>query len=86
MAKMMALEEENKRKDERIQFLESRVDDLEQYSRKQNIVIAGLPSVNRDYADVVADRESDDQVEELGNVSLEKQVLQFCNNKLKPRP
>ena len=43
-------QKEFKQKDEKIQQLEERIDDLEQYTRKDDIVIAGLQTRHLSYA------------------------------------
>ena len=40
----------NLKKDQKIQQLEKRIDDLEQYTRKDNIFIAGLQTTHLSYA------------------------------------
>ena len=77
MKRILILEEDNKKKDERIQTLENKLDDMEQYSKLQNIVISGLPT-RRQYADVVGDTDQDDE----SVPSLELQVIDFFNKKL----
>ena len=53
--------------------LEDRIDDLEQYSRKEDIIITGLP-IHRSVADVVKG-ESVDSLDSEGRNSVEVQVL-----------
>lgn len=70
-----------KEKDKRIEGLEKRIDDLEQYSRMEDVIISGLETKHRTYASTVA-RNKDGEValpEDL--LTLEKQVIQFFESK-----
>lgn len=73
----------NKQRDQRIEFLEQRVDDLEQYSRADDLIITGLETKHQCYARVAnpaADQQGEDApAEELH--TLEKQVVQFLSSK-----
>ena len=61
-----------------------KVDDLEQYSRRENIIITGLKTRHRTYArassQVDNDAQNQNAPEELQN--WEHQVIGFLNNKL----
>lgn len=70
----------NIEKDKRIAELERRVDDLEQYSRINDLIITGIPIKPRSYARAVAADEGD----ELGERevrSVEQQVAAFLQSK-----
>ncbi|XP_056152745.1 1-phosphatidylinositol 4,5-bisphosphate phosphodiesterase epsilon-1 [Lampris incognitus] len=73
-------------KDKKISFLEKRVDDLEQYSRVNDLIISGLKTRHRSYAGVVA--AADDTTAGVGadateaeRESLEKQDVKFLDSK-----
>lgn len=72
-----------KQRDQRIEFLEQRVDDLEQYSRAEDIIITGLETKHRSYARV-ASSASDQQGEDAPSEelhTLEEHVVQFLSNR-----
>lgn len=77
-----------KEKDKTIQFLERKVDDLEQQARLEEVIITGLETKHRSYARVTesgtgAKRGEDEPpMEELQ--SLERQVVEFFSNKKLP--
>lgn len=68
-------------RDQRIELLEQRIDDLEQYSRADDLIITGLDTKHRSYARAAAgDRQGEDApLEELH--TLEQQVVQFLSSK-----
>lgn len=70
-----------KEKDKKIEELERRVEDLEQYTRMDDLVIFGLETTHRTYARITAgDREGEEAPRgELH--SLEQQVIKFFNGK-----
>lgn len=72
-----------KHKDQRIEMLEQRVDDLEQYSRADDLVITGLETKHQSYAraaGLAGDQQGEEAPpEELH--TLEQQVIQFLTNK-----
>ena len=70
-----------KEKEKKIEALERTVDDLEQYTRMEDLVISGLETTHRTYARITAgDREGEDAPRgELH--TLEQQVINFFNNK-----
>ena len=70
-----------KDKDKKIEELERKVDDLEQYTKMEDLVITGLETTHRTYAWITAgDREGEDAPRgELH--TLEQQVINFFNNK-----
>ena len=77
------LKKENREKDFKIQSLQTRVQDLEQYTRMDDLVINGLTIPHRSFARVARNAQSDDQndsapVEEQH--SLEEKVVEFLNN------
>ena len=72
-------------KDKQIECLEEKVEELEQYSRRDNIIITGLKTRHRTYArastQVISDAHNQNAPEEeLKN--LEHQIIGFLNNKL----
>ena len=68
------LTEQVKEKDQRIAYLEDKVNDLEQYQKKNNIIISGpanLPSYSH-----VASNENDSQIQQLGGtIPIQEQNL-----------
>lgn len=66
-------------KDKRIVDLERRVNDLEQYSRMNNLVITGLPIKPRSYARAVVGDNGEEP--ELETRSVEQQVESFFQSK-----
>ncbi|KAK7880856.1 hypothetical protein WMY93_032517 [Mugilogobius chulae] len=70
------------RKRQRINELEKRIDDLEQYTRMEDVIITGLCITPRSYAKATIDGRN--VAEDAGTKdlqSLEKQVLQFFHGK-----
>lgn len=70
-----------KEKDKKIEELQKRVDDLEQYAWMDDLLITGLVTRDRTYARTTAgDKEGEDAP--LGEVhTLEQQVINFFNSK-----
>ncbi|XP_049340264.1 uncharacterized protein LOC125804780 [Astyanax mexicanus] len=70
-----------KEKDKTIELLERRIDDLEQYTRMEDLIISGLETTHKTYASTTAGRRNgeDAPTEELQ--TLEKQVIQFFESK-----
>ena len=77
-AELKSLKDEIARKNEKIEQLEKKVDDLEQYTRRENVVITGLTTKKRSYANSTKpDRNlTSEEVEDL-----ETQVLKFMSTK-----
>ena len=73
-SEMKYLREELAKKDRTIESLQDKVDDLEQYSRRENIIITGLQTRKRQYNNV-ANPNPAHTPEEVEN--LEAQVLKF---------
>lgn len=74
MGEMKELKKQSLEKDKKIAALESRVDELEQHSRLNNIIINGIVTKPRSYARAVAvNGEPSDQDLE----SIEQQVIAF---------
>ncbi|ROL49332.1 hypothetical protein DPX16_15658 [Anabarilius grahami] len=69
-----------KEKDKRIEGLEQRIDDLEQYTRMEDLIISGLETTHRTYASMVArDKIGEDALpEELQT----KKVIKFFESKI----
>ena len=77
------LRQQNESQAKTIKNLEQRVDDLEAYSRRENVVISGLETKPKSYAKVVVD-----DTEQVGEnapqnelESLEDQVVNFLESK-----
>lgn len=68
-----------KEKDKKISDLEKRVDDLEQYSRMDDLLISGLETKHQSYARALTTAEGggEDQATPNEQGSLENQVLRF---------
>ncbi|KAJ8344588.1 hypothetical protein AAFF_G00232760 [Aldrovandia affinis] len=66
-----------KEKDKKIDGLERRIDDLEQYTRMEDLIISGLETTHRTYARAMTGGKDgvDAPVEELQ--TLERQVIKF---------
>ncbi len=67
-----------KEKDQKIEVLERRVDELEQYTRMEDLIISGLETKHRTYASTVARDGEAALPEELQ--TLEKQVIKFLES------
>ena len=77
------LQHENRLKEDKIKELERRMDEMEQYSRNENLVITGLNCRYKSYARASTNNSeiiTEDTEEELE--TLENQVLEFLNTKL----
>ena len=76
------LREENARKQERIDSLENRIDQLEQYSKRDDVIISGLKTSHKTYARAADpdkhQREETAPEDELN--SLEEQVVEFLES------
>lgn len=75
------LKQANAEKDKRIDFLENRVSDLEQYSRMNDVIVTGLQIRPRSYAKAAAENKGDDEPSELDAISVEQQVAAFLQTK-----
>ena len=77
------LREESARKDEKIRNLEDRVHDLEQYTRKDDLIITGLRVKHRTYARAADTDEGQtgDTAPEAKLNTLEDQVVSFFDSK-----
>ncbi|ELU15108.1 hypothetical protein CAPTEDRAFT_215954 [Capitella teleta] len=74
--------ENKKQKKKEITLLTSRVDDLEQYTRSEDIIISGLRVQNRYYSKAAATtEETNENAADEENLVLEKKVVQFMNSK-----
>ena len=76
------LVKENAKKDREIQRLTSRVDHLEQYTRRENVIISGLKTDHRTYASAATGAVSSETNENAPNneqQSLEEQVIAFLD-------
>lgn len=72
---------ENTQKDNRINELEKRLDDLEQYSRMNDVIITGLKVKPRSYARAVAGSNNGGEPTEEEVSSTEHQVVTFFREK-----
>lgn len=68
-------------KDQQIASLEQRVEDLEQYTRRDDLVITGLELRHRTYARATANAETTEDAPREELLSLEQQVVNFLNSK-----
>ncbi len=66
-------------KDEKIAELEKRVDELEQYTRKEDVIISGLKTTHHTYSNVIRGESSGADLGEGEKQRLEEQVIQFFN-------
>lgn len=69
-----------KEKDKRIGDLERRVDDLEQYSRMDDLIISGVTTRHQTLAGTV-NREKGEDAKTSEQYSLEREVVQFFQSK-----
>lgn len=80
------LQDEIKAKNDQIRQLENRVEELEQYTRKEDIIISGLKPDYKSWARRAENHHEEsrgnDNAPEVELESLEKQVLAFLNGKL----
>ena len=77
-----SLVKDNQKKDVEIEKLTRRVDDLEQYTRREDIVISGLKTKHQSYARAVSSQGSAESNENAPNgeqQSLESQVIDFLD-------
>ena len=83
MQAITKLRNDNKLKDDRIVTLENRLDELEQYSRNDNIVISGLNLQYRSFAGAVSDTFDDhDNSTSAKLETLETKVISYLNSVL----
>lgn len=66
-------------KDEKIAELEKRVDELEQYIRKEDVIISGLKTTHRTYSNVIQGESSGADLTEGEKQTLKEQVIRFFN-------
>lgn len=67
-------------KDEKIAELEKRVNDLEQYTREEDVVISGLKTTHHTYSNVIRGESSEVDLTEGEKQTLEEQVIKFFNS------
>ncbi|KAL7401915.1 hypothetical protein ABVT39_006536 [Epinephelus coioides] len=80
MSEIKALKSQNEEKEKRIASLESRVADLEQYTRMNDIIVSGLETRPWSYARAVAGADEGEPTEpDMG--SVEQQVTAFFHSK-----
>ncbi|KAK7881533.1 hypothetical protein WMY93_029942 [Mugilogobius chulae] len=80
MEEVKQLRLQNAEKDKKIAELERRVEDLEQYSRINDVVVTGLKIKPRSYAKAVA-ANNGGEPEEADMLSVEQQVAAFLESK-----
>ena len=73
------LREQNKYQALRIADLETRVDDLEAYTRRENVIVAGLSVKSKSYSRVVADgiQQTDESAPHAELQNLEDKVIEY---------
>ncbi|KAL4000613.1 heterogeneous nuclear ribonucleoprotein R [Sarotherodon galilaeus] len=80
MGQIKGLQKLNEEKDKKIALLESRVADLEQYTRMNDLIVSGLETKHRTYARAVVAEEGREPTE-ADIDSLEQQILNFFSGK-----
>ena len=70
-----------KEKDMKIEDLERRVEDLEQYTRMEDLVISGLETKHYSYARITAGDKEGEDAPRGEKLLLEQQVITFFNDK-----
>ena len=83
LSRIEHLEKENRQKDKKIQELEQKCDNLEQYTRAENFIISNLDVKPSSYAASLKkgrDNENDNNTNDNDNVSLETQVVKYLND------
>lgn len=80
VGEVKAMRVQNHEKDRRIAFLESRVSDLEQYTRMNDVIVTGINIKPRSYARAVAGDDGGEPGEQDGS-SVERQVVGFLQSK-----
>lgn len=83
MGNIKELQRQNLEKDRKIAVLENRLDDLEQYSRLNDVIVSGLEIKPRSYARALtsAELENGGEPTDAEVESVEQQVTAFFNNK-----
>jgi hypothetical protein len=82
--KITQLEKKNLEQSEKIWSLEAHIDDLEQYSRADNVIITGFDPRHQTYARVVGNRDQAEENEDAPSAeqdSLEDKIVSFLNTK-----
>ena len=84
LEKIETVSRENREKDEKIKQLESRIEDLEQHSRINDIIITGLKTNHKSYSRVVKSKDENDNQDapDYERESLEQQVVEFIGDKM----
>ena len=81
LQEITSLKETNKKQSEEIHALQARVDDLEQYTRSEDLIITGLRVQGRTYAKAATDtEETNESAPEVENHNVEKQVIDFMTS------
>lgn len=76
MLKTMLIE-----KDRKLLMLEQRVDELEQHMRRDNVVLTGLETRHRTYAQATANSDMTEDAPQEELLTLEQQVVGFLHSK-----
>ena len=79
-----SLKNKNKEKDREIEILKGRIDEMEQYSRIDDVIITGLKTKHRSYANVTASAEAGGDSPPAELETLENQVVQFLGSRNLP--
>ena len=78
MSEIKSLREDKAKQEAKIEFLENRVDDLEQYTRAENLVISGLPTTPMTYSQAASNsEEKNEDASQETNTTIENQVIEF---------
>lgn len=80
MKRVDELERQNEEKDNKIITLEGRINDLEQYSRINDIVVTGLKIKPQSYAKAAVSSGRGDVFNEEDNQSVEQQLIKFLQS------
>lgn len=70
-----------KQRDQKIELLEQRTDNLEQYSWPDDLIITGLETKHHSYARATASEHQDEDAPAEELHTLEQQVVQFLSSK-----
>ena len=78
------LKKQNTEKSREIDILNRRVDELEQYTRMDDLIITGLKTNHRSYAGTVSSRDTGEDAPTRETESLEQQVVRFFQGRDMP--
>jgi hypothetical protein len=81
LQEITSLKATNQKQSKEIRALQTRVDDLEQYTRSEDLIITGLKVQGRSYARAATvTEETNDCAPEAENRNIEKQVIDFMTS------